>query len=576
MPKPVRSISVPGLFLVFVLPFLVIVFFFLSEIQRSVRFAASESEGVTYARAVRKFVESAQHLRAVSNNPGEAAQVEGARAAVETGIATVDAVDRKLGVRLKSTDRWLAVKNRWHDAQRAEQGAAARPAQDALINDAIALVNHVGDMSNLILDPDLDTYYLMDATVTKLLPVIEQIEQTRLLALDATARQTSGSEDRNHTIMHVTAIEDGMAAVERGMKVAFEANPTLREELVAQNEARTAINEFLETVQAKLKIAPAVNYTAEEVTQSVTRPIAACFTLHDTMTAALDRLLAKRIRGFRTKMLAAGVFALLALFTAAYVFWSFGRGQRARLQAEQELRESELRKGAILQSALDCIITMDLEGQIIEFNPAAEKTFGHRREDVIGKELGAVIVPPALREMHRRGLHKYRETGEGPVLGQRIEIPALHADGHEFMAELAITPIKTANATVFTAYLRDISERRKTAEDLRIAKEAAETASQAKSDFLANMSHEIRTPMNGVIGVLGLLQDSELNARQRELAKIAQSSADSLLTIITTFSTTRRSRPANSSSSQCHSICNRLSRKLPRFTRRRLRKKRST
>ena len=80
---------------------------------------------------------------------------------------------------------------------------------------------------------------------------------------------------------------------------------------------------------------------------------------------------------------------------------------------------------AILDSALDCIITMDASGRVVEFNPAAERVFGYTREQVVGKELAELIIPESLRERHRRGLKRYLRTGEGPVLGRRIEINAL-------------------------------------------------------------------------------------------------------------------------------------------------------
>src|SRR5207244_2856659 len=128
-------------------------------------------------------------------------------------------------------------------------------------------------------------------------------------------------------------------------------------------------------------------------------------------------------------------------------------------QAQVALRQSEARKTAILDTALDCIITIDHEGKVVEFNPAAERTFGYRRADVLGREMAELIVPPLVREKHYRGLAHYLATGEGPVLDKRIEMPALRADGTEFPVELAITRIDTANRPVFTAYLRDISER---------------------------------------------------------------------------------------------------------------------
>ena len=130
-----------------------------------------------------------------------------------------------------------------------------------------------------------------------------------------------------------------------------------------------------------------------------------------------------------------------------------------RRRAEERLKQSDARKSAMLQTALDCIITMDHEGKVVEFNPAAERTFGYRREDVMGREIADCIIPAALRERHHRGMAHYLATGEGPVLGKRIELPALRADGTEFPVELAITRIPIDGPPLFTAYLRDISER---------------------------------------------------------------------------------------------------------------------
>ncbi len=126
--------------------------------------------------------------------------------------------------------------------------------------------------------------------------------------------------------------------------------------------------------------------------------------------------------------------------------------------AEQELRASEARKSAIVDTSLDCIITMDHQGNVVEFNPAAERTFGHRREEVIGRQLADIIIPVSLRDRHKRGMAHYLTTGEGPVLGKRLELPALRADGTEFPVELAITRIPTNGPALFTAYLRDLSE----------------------------------------------------------------------------------------------------------------------
>ena len=133
-------------------------------------------------------------------------------------------------------------------------------------------------------------------------------------------------------------------------------------------------------------------------------------------------------------------------------------------QMESELLQSQSRKAAILDSALDCIITINHEGRILDFNPAAERTFGYQKKDVINRQLGDVIVPPSLREAHERGLKRYLATGTGSVVGKRIELPALRSDGTEFPVELAISVIKTESHPIFTASLRDITERKRIAQ----------------------------------------------------------------------------------------------------------------
>jgi two-component system CheB/CheR fusion protein len=113
----------------------------------------------------------------------------------------------------------------------------------------------------------------------------------------------------------------------------------------------------------------------------------------------------------------------------------------------------------LLNSALDCIISMDASGNVTEFNPAAERVFGYTRDQALGQELASLIIPPDQREHHRKGLEHYLETGEGPVLGKRLEVKALRADGSEILVELAITALHRENEPVFTAYLRDITDR---------------------------------------------------------------------------------------------------------------------
>lgn len=129
--------------------------------------------------------------------------------------------------------------------------------------------------------------------------------------------------------------------------------------------------------------------------------------------------------------------------------------------------EAVNRAHAILDSALDCIITMDATGRVREFNSVAERVFGFSRAEAIGEELAELIIPRRMRARHRKGLAHYLRTGEGPLLGKRVEIAGLRRDGSEILVELAISPFKIGGSTLFTAYLRDITERKRNEEASR-------------------------------------------------------------------------------------------------------------
>ena len=130
--------------------------------------------------------------------------------------------------------------------------------------------------------------------------------------------------------------------------------------------------------------------------------------------------------------------------------------RRRHLEAEVELEESYKRRGAILDSALDCIVTIDHEGLIVDFNPAAEETFGYLADDVRGKPMVEMIIPPSLREQHRDGFARHLETGHRTILGARVELTAMRSDGTEFPVEAAITR-SNLSRPFFTAYLRDVT-----------------------------------------------------------------------------------------------------------------------
>ena len=139
---------------------------------------------------------------------------------------------------------------------------------------------------------------------------------------------------------------------------------------------------------------------------------------------------------------------------------------QARQLTQAQLSEVREREAAILYASLDAVITIDSQGRILEFNPAAQKIFGYDRADALGREMSQLIIPPALREQHQAGLAKYLATGDGPVLGKRIEMTGMRANGTEFPVELTITAITGGEQTIFTGFVREITQRRQAEEKI--------------------------------------------------------------------------------------------------------------
>lgn len=133
---------------------------------------------------------------------------------------------------------------------------------------------------------------------------------------------------------------------------------------------------------------------------------------------------------------------------------------------QRKLRESEERAQAIIETSLDAVVLMTADGKIDGWNGAAERVFGWRRDEVLGTELAERIIPEHLREAHRRGLAHLQATGEGPVLGRRIELPAIRRDGTEFPVEFSINPLSGSERAIYVGFIRDISKRKAAEADL--------------------------------------------------------------------------------------------------------------
>ncbi|HEV7999405.1 MAG TPA: PAS domain S-box protein, partial [Planctomycetaceae bacterium] len=216
------------------------------------------------------------------------------------------------------------------------------------------------------------------------------------------------------------------------------------------------------------------------------------------------------------------IFLIIACHQGVKDLWSqaWRRAELERRNDEYQERTVQLEqayqsKNAIVETALDAVVSVSDDGKITGWNSQAERTFGWPVAEALGRDLISTIIPVSYRDKHRQGVELFLKTGDRGVDG-RIEVTALHRDGHEFPIELAVAPIYDGLTVSFCAFVRDITERTQAALALCQAKEAAEAANQSKSMFLAQMSHEIRTPLNGILGFADVLQRMGSQASEDE------------------------------------------------------------
>nr|MBA3819060.1 PAS domain S-box protein [Deltaproteobacteria bacterium] len=155
----------------------------------------------------------------------------------------------------------------------------------------------------------------------------------------------------------------------------------------------------------------------------------------------------------------------------------------ARRHSEHAIQRSEALTSALIDAALDCVIAIDQDGRIIEFNPAAERTFGRTRVDVLGKIMSDLLMPPGLRALHERGLAAHLASGLRTNIGRRLELTGLRADGREFPLELSITRVAT-EPPIFAGFIRDLTDRKRAERELRESAERFELVTRATHDVV--------------------------------------------------------------------------------------------
>ncbi len=221
------------------------------------------------------------------------------------------------------------------------------------------------------------------------------------------------------------------------------------------------------------------------------------------------------------------------------IFWDVTEEYSSR----KELQRIESLAHALIHAALDAVLIVDVDGRVLEANPASEKILGYTQDQIASHPPLGSIMHPTLEERGQRASDFPTEqtvferkvsiaTMLKSATGKRIEARLRRRDGAWFEAEISTHPLTIGNSEGWAMFIRDITTRKRAEQELRTAKELAERANAAKSEFVANVSHELRTPLTGIIGLHELLQRSELDPRQQNYLQLAQVSSGNLLNLI--------------------------------------------
>jgi PAS domain S-box-containing protein len=483
--------------ILFVAPLALVMTLLVVEVNSKADFAQKELYGDTYLRSARQLFEHALHEQSVAHaylngNTSLRDEFLATQAQIDRDLNAFAPIDGELGQMLKTSEKFNALNAYWQDLKIKLPTSSTRMSDDlhaTFIANIRALISLVGDTSNLILDPDLDSYYTMDSILLKLPEHQELIVRAQLIGDRIITQRGFTGDDKAQLTILSGLLRSSINAVSQGMDTAFHNNPAgnMQPALNAPLQAFVVTNEaLLEGINREMIYAPAISISAERYQALTSKAHAASFGLWDGAVHILDDLLQARIDVSNQKLYLVAVVTALVLGVVLYLWIAFyvvvkrtvasldeasrrmisgDLTQAIRLDSQDELGQvtrsfnavasalisSSTYQRAVLDNAVDGIITIAEDGQIDSVNPAAERIFGYAGGDIVGQQIDLLIPAPYDRQ--------YQDVGAGrEVLGRR-------KDGTMFPLDLAIGEMRVGDQHRFIGIAHDLTERKREAEE---------------------------------------------------------------------------------------------------------------
>jgi len=319
--------------LIFMLPIILLSYFFIVEVNGGIRFAQKEQHGVAYLLPLKEvFADMQQHrgmaAAMLNGDASFAVKLEAKHKHLQEQSDRVDAMDAQYGKELGVSEQWLAIKNEWQALRVKLSGFTPKEsfaAHTALIAKVSALMTAIADGSNLTLDPDIDSYYLMDAIVTRLPAISETLGQARAVGAGAAAR---GGEPAIEERIRLSVMENGirelLLSVEHSVDTAGKANPALAHRVQAElDKVKSVTGGFVQTIELQLIKPKEITIDSKAYFAEATTAIDEVFTLYNTLTPELSGILQSRIDDFVWRRTLVLGFLAVVLALAFYLYAAF-------------------------------------------------------------------------------------------------------------------------------------------------------------------------------------------------------------------------------------------------------------